>query len=61
MALHCLLFLYRHVLKQDFSDLGMIECAKRPRRLLTVPSRDEVTAILAQLSGTPRLMARLAL
>jgi integron integrase len=57
-ALHALLFLYRHVLKLPFPDLGDIERAQRPRRLPTVLSREE-TAILAQLSGVPRLTAGL--
>jgi integron integrase len=58
-ALCALLFLYREVLKQTFPDLGEIEWAKKPRRTPTVFSRDEVQAVLAQLTGTHWLMASL--
>jgi len=58
-ALNALLFLYRSVLKQPFPHLEDIERAKRPRRLPTVFSRDEVHAILARLTGMPYLMASL--
>jgi len=58
-ALNALLFLYRHVLKQPFPELGEIERAKRPHRVPTVFTPTEVQAVLAQLSGTPHLMATL--
>ena len=58
-ALNALLFLYRHVLKQPFPDLDEFERAKRPHRLPIVFTREEVTAVLAQLSGTSRLMGSL--
>lgn len=58
-ALNDLLFLYRHVLKQPFPELGTIERAKRPQRLPTVFTREEATAVLGQLQGTNRLMANL--
>jgi integron integrase len=58
-ALNALLFLYRHVLKQPFPDLGTIERAKRPRRVPAVFTREEVQAILAQLDGVSYLMASL--
>jgi integron integrase len=58
-ALNALLFLYRYVLRQPFPDLEDLERAKRPRRLPTVLTQAEVQAVLAQLSGTPALMARL--
>jgi integron integrase len=58
-ALNALLFLYRHVLKLPFPDLGDIERAQRPRRLPTVLTREEAQAVLAQLSGVPHLMASL--
>lgn len=56
-ALHALLFLYRHVLKQPFPELADLERAKRPRRVPTVLTREEATAVLAQLTGVNRLMA----
>jgi site-specific recombinase XerD len=58
-ALSALLFLYRHVLKQPFPDLGDIERAKRPRRIPTVLTREEAHAVLTQLSDTPYVMASL--
>ena len=58
-ALNGLLFLYRHVLRQPFPDLEGIERAKRPQRIPTVFTAEEVQAILGQLSGTPHLMAGL--
>jgi integron integrase len=59
VALNALLFLYRHVLKQDFPDLGEIERAQHRRRIPTVFTREEVQALLAQLRGTTHLMASL--
>jgi integron integrase len=58
-VLNALLFLYRHVLKQPLPELGATERAKRPRRVPTVFTPEEVQAVLAQLSGTPHLMASL--
>jgi integron integrase len=58
-ALNALVFLYRHVLKQPFPELTDLERAKRPRRVPTVFTREEVQTVLAQLSGTPHLMASL--
>jgi integron integrase len=59
VALNALLFLYRHVLQQDFPALGNLERAKRPRRVPTVFTPEEVTAVLAQLTGMHHLMASL--
>jgi integron integrase len=59
VALNALVFLYRHVLKQDFPDLEDVERAKRPRRIPTVFTREEVKAILAHLQGVNHLMASL--
>jgi integron integrase len=56
-ALNALVFLYRHVLKQPSPDLADLERAKRPRRVPTVFTREEVQAVLAHLSGIPHLMA----
>ena len=58
-ALNALVFLYRHVLKQPFPELGEIERAKRPRRVPTVFTTEEVTAVLAQFTGVYWLMASL--
>lgn len=59
VALNALLFLYRHVLKQEFPNLDNLERAKRPRRVPTVFTREEVAAVLAQLTGMNHLMASL--
>ncbi len=59
VALNALVFLYRHVLKQDFPNLEDIERAKRPRRVPTVFTREDVTAILGHLKGVNHLMASL--
>jgi integron integrase len=59
VALNALLFLYRYVLHQPWPELGLIAHARRPRRLPTVFTQEEVTAVLAQLHGTSWLMASL--
>jgi integron integrase len=58
-ALAALLFLYREVLGIDLPWLTDIRRAKRPRRLPTVLSREEVTALLCELAGVQWLMAAL--
>ena len=59
VTLNALLFLYRYVLHQPWPELEPIAHAKRPRRLPTVFTHEEVTAVLAQLHGTSWLMASL--
>src|SRR5712692_7521428 len=59
VALQALIFLYRHVLKQPFPELEEIEHARKSRRVPVVFARQEVTKVLAQLSGTAHLMASL--
>ena len=58
-ALSAILFLYREVLKMDLEWLDGFVRAKRPRRLPTVLTRDEVRSVLDRLHGTPWLMASL--
>jgi integron integrase len=58
-ALCALVFLYRHVLDQHLPWLDDVVRAKRPRRLPTVLTREEVAAILAQMDGAPWLVASL--
>lgn len=58
-ALSALLFLYRHVLKREIDLPGNALRAKKPKRLPTVLSRDEVRRILSLMTGTHQLMARL--
>lgn len=58
-ALSALLFLYRHVLRQNLE--GSIEAvrARKPQRLPVVMTRHEVRCVLTALSGTYQLMAQL--
>lgn len=58
-ALAALLFLYREVLAQELPWLDSIRRAKKPLRLPTVLSREEVAAVLGQMSGVTWLMASL--
>lgn len=58
-ALSALLFLYRDVLRVELPWLGDIARPKAPRRLPVVLSRGETKGILAMMSGTSGLMARL--
>ena len=58
-ALNMILFLYREVLGVDLPWLANIHRAKKPKRLPTVLTRTEVRAVLAQLEGTPWLIASL--
>jgi integron integrase len=57
-ALSAILFLYRHVLHKDIEPI-LLSSAKRPERLPTVLTRDQVLRILAHLHGTHKLMAQL--
>ncbi len=57
-ALNALLFLYRQVLGVEPGLFADVVRAARPRRLPVVLSRDEVRRLLADLTGTPGLMAR---
>ena len=58
-ARSALLFLYREVLRMPIDAPRDVVGAKAPKRLPTVLSRDEVRAVLAQLSGIHRLIAQL--
>jgi len=58
-ALSALLFLYRHVIGREVGDLGNVIRARKPKRLPVVMTRDEVKAVLANLSGDKQLMASL--
>jgi integron integrase len=58
-ALAALLFLYKHVLRIDLPRLENVARAKKPVRLPTVLTRDEVNAVLSQLTPTKWLMAGL--
>lgn len=58
-ALGALLFLYRHVIGRDVSSLGEVSRAHTPDRLPVVLGRDEVRAVLNELSGIFRLIGLL--
>jgi integron integrase len=58
-ALSAILFLYRHVLKTDLHWLDDVVRARQPRRLPNVLSREEVSAVLRRLHGTPQLVVLL--
>ena len=58
-ALNAILFLYRDVLQIQLPWLENVQRAKKPQHLPIVLTRNEVRAVLAQLEGTPWLMAGL--
>jgi integrase len=58
-ALQALLFLYRQVLNVDLPWLDNLTRASRPKRLPVVLTIGEVRSVLAQLDGTPWLVASL--
>ena len=58
-ALSALLFLYRHVIGREVGDLGKVIRARKPTRLPVVMTRDEVKAVLSNLSEDKWLMASL--
>lgn len=58
-ALSGLLFLYADVLHQPLDRIEGVVRAKRPRRLPTVLSAEEIDRVLAGMSGQPRVIATL--
>lgn len=58
-ALSALLFLYRHVIGREVGDLGKVIRARKSTHLPVVMTRDEVKAVLANLSDDKWLMASL--
>jgi len=58
-ALSAILFLYRDVLGRQVGDIGSVMWAKKPKRLPVAFTREEVKAILGNLTGTHWLMASL--
>jgi site-specific recombinase XerD len=55
-AFSALLFLYREVLKQRLPWIDDIVRAKRPLKVPVVFTQLETRAVLARMTGTPRLM-----
>ena len=58
-ALNAIVFMFREVVRRDPGDFGEVARAKRPKRLPTVLTRDEVKRVLVHMEGTLGLMARL--
>jgi len=58
-ALSALLFLYRHVLHRQIGELGDVIRARKSQRLPIVMTRNEVRAVMQQLSGEKWLIAAL--
>jgi integron integrase len=58
-ALSALLFLYKEVLRTPLPWLDELDRARRPARVPTVLTRDEVHRLLAAMQGTKWLMASL--
>lgn len=58
-ALSALLFLYRHLIGREVADLGQVIRVRRSKHVPVVMTRDEVKAVLAQLSGDKWLIASL--
>ena len=58
-ALCAILFLYKAVLQADPGRIEGVVRASRPRRLPVVLSEAEAARVLAELEGTPRLVALL--
>ena len=58
-ALHAVLFLYDAVLGRPLDRVEGVARARRPKRLPVVLTREEVSAVLAQLSGIHRLLGSL--
>jgi integron integrase len=58
-ALAALLFLYRHVIRDPLPWLNDVVRARRPARLPSVLTRDEVRFVLAEMRGVARLVALL--
>lgn len=58
-ALSAILFLYEHVLEQSLDRIEGVVRARRPKRLPVVLTVDEVSRVLAHLSGDKWLIAML--
>lgn len=58
-ALNALVFLYDSVLQKPLGELAGLKRIQRRHRVPVVLSREEVKAVLEQMTGVPRLMAEL--
>ncbi len=59
-ALNAVVFFYRDCLRRPLGEIGKWARAKRPAKLPTWLSHEEMTSVLQAMSGVPRLMASLA-
>lgn len=59
LALNALVFFYARVLEQPLGEIGSFKRPKQPKRLPTVLSTNELTAIFSHLNGMNGLMIRL--
>jgi len=55
-ALCAIVFLYKEVLKSPVGDLDNLKRAKKPKRLPTVLSKNEVSGVLKKMEGIPYLV-----
>ena len=58
-ALNAIVFLYKQVLNTELGDFGPMKRAKKPERLPTVLTKQEVGRVLSEMNGTYKLMAQL--
>ena len=58
-ALCAIVFLYKHVLKQELGDVGRVVWAKKPKRVPVVFTREEVKMIMRHLDGVKWIMVNL--
>jgi integrase len=58
-ALNAIVFLYRKVIKKEPGDFSTFPRARRPKRLPTVLSRQDVQAFLSRVDGAEGLLIRL--
>ncbi|MGA1870593.1 MAG: integron integrase [bacterium] len=58
-ALCAIVFLYKHVLKQQLGDIGDMIWAKKPKKLPVVLTKEEVKAVLGYLDDTKWIMTML--
>jgi integron integrase len=57
-ALNALIFLYKHVIPKQIGSIDAVR-AKKPKRLPTVFTKSEVSAIMQHLYGSEKIMAML--
>jgi integron integrase len=56
-ALCAIIFLYKHVINRKIGDIGEVIRARKPVRLPVVMTKDEVKAVLANLTGDKWIIA----